>query len=122
MKTQYRKMYDAIKFSEEKFNIFKDKVYQEYRAKIIEIINKKDKQAVHKLETVLERYIDYMGNVAHKDALLNKEVKLKNQARREVNQMKDKNNQLVQILESKKGYCSRDQLKVIINEKDQDWE
>lgn len=35
MKAQYKKLYDSLKLSEEKYEILRKKIYEEYRARII---------------------------------------------------------------------------------------
>lgn len=41
MKTQYKKLNETIRLCEQKHEILKKKIYEEYRAKIIEVLNKK---------------------------------------------------------------------------------
>ena len=43
MKAQYKKLYDALKLNEDKYELLKKKIYEEYRARLISLINKKDK-------------------------------------------------------------------------------
>lgn len=43
MKNQYSKQYDALKLAEEKFNLLKRKIYEEYRSRIIGVISNKNK-------------------------------------------------------------------------------
>jgi hypothetical protein len=63
--------------------LLKKKIYEEYRAKIIEVLGKRDKSTISQLELTLERFIDGMSNLSHKEAVLHKEVKLKHNARRQ---------------------------------------
>jgi ribonuclease HII len=53
MKTQFKKMHDSLKLSEEKHHLLKKKIYEEYRARIIDILCKKDKQSIAKIESTL---------------------------------------------------------------------
>lgn len=43
MKNQYRKLFDSLKLSEEKYEVLRKKIYEEYRARIIDLISKKDR-------------------------------------------------------------------------------
>lgn len=63
-----------------------------------------------------------MSNLSHKEAVLNKEIKLKQNARKQNSELKEKVNELNQLLQSKKGYCSRDTVKVIYNETELEWQ
>ena len=72
MKSQYKKLNEAMKLSEQKFDLLKKKIYEEYRARIIDNLNKKDKQSIDQLETILERFIDGLANLSHKEAVLHK--------------------------------------------------
>lgn len=49
MKKQHKKQHEALKFNEEKYDILKRKIYEEYRSKIIELLNKKDKSKITEL-------------------------------------------------------------------------
>lgn len=49
MKNQYKKLYDSVKFNEEKYSILKKKIYEEYRGRIIELLIKKDKPSINKV-------------------------------------------------------------------------
>jgi len=68
------------------------------------VLNKKEKSSISQLEIILERFIDGMSNLSHKEAVLQKEVKLKQNARRTNAELKEK-----------VTYCSREPLKVIFN-------
>lgn len=46
MKKQHRDQHEALKMSQEKFEILKKKIYEEYRTKIVEAINKKDQSKI----------------------------------------------------------------------------
>lgn len=121
MKSQYKKLNDALKLSEQKHDFLKKKIYQEYRARIIEALNKKEKNNIAQLQTTLERFIDNMSNLSHKEAVLNKEIKLKQNARKQNSELKEKVNELNLLLQSKKGYCSRDPVKMLYNETELEW-
>lgn len=60
-----------------KYDLLKKKIYEEYRSKIIEVLNKKDKNNISQLEVTLQRFIEGMSNLSHKEAILKKQVKLK---------------------------------------------
>ena len=49
MKSQYKKLNEAMKLSEQKFDLLKKKIYEEYRARIIDNLNKKDKHSIAQL-------------------------------------------------------------------------
>jgi hypothetical protein len=63
-----------------------------------------------------------MSNLSHKEAVLNKEIKLKHNARRQNSDLKGKVNELNCLLQSKKGYCSRDPIKLLYNETEMEWQ
>ena len=115
MKSQYKKLNEAIKFEEQKFQLLKKKIYEEYRSRIIDNLNKKDRHSVNQIETILERFIDGLSNLSHKEAVLNKQIKLKKSARRQNSQLKQKVNELNYLLQEKKGHCTRDPIKLIYN-------
>lgn len=118
MKAQYKKLYDSLKLSEEKHEILRKKIYEEYRSRIIDLISKKDRDeyTVAKIEAVLERFVDGLGNTSHKEAVLAKEVKLKQEARKEASLYKDKLAAAVKTIEgmgTKKGNtCVREPVRV----------
>lgn len=82
MKNQYKKLHEALKLSEEKHGLLKKKIYDEYRARLIAQLEKKDKTSIHQVQATLERFIDSLSNLSHKEAVLAKEVKLKQSARK----------------------------------------
>lgn len=49
MKSQYKKLNDALKLSEQKYDLLKKKIYEEYRARIIDVLNKKEKNSISQL-------------------------------------------------------------------------
>lgn len=49
MKNQYKKLNDALKLSEQKYDLLKKKIYEEYRARIIDFLNKKEKNSISQL-------------------------------------------------------------------------
>jgi hypothetical protein len=49
MKSQYKKLNEAIKLSEQKFELLKKKIYEEYRSRIVDTLNKKDKHTLAQL-------------------------------------------------------------------------
>ena len=49
MKSQYKKLNEAIKFEEQKFDLLKKKIYEEYRSRIIDNLNKKDRHSVQQI-------------------------------------------------------------------------
>jgi hypothetical protein len=55
MRDQYKKMYEALRLSDEVNRTLKIKIYQEYRSRIIDLLSKKDKDdlTVSKIEAVL---------------------------------------------------------------------
>lgn len=55
-----------------KYDLLKKKIYEQYRAKIIEVLNKKDRNSISQLEVTLERFIEGMSNLSHKEAILRK--------------------------------------------------
>jgi hypothetical protein len=57
-----------------------------------------------------------MSNLSHKEAVLHKEIKLKQNARKQNSELKEKVNELNFLLQSKKGHCSRDPVKLLYNE------
>jgi len=64
-----------------------------------------------------------MANLSHKEAILHKEVRLKQQARKNNTELKHKIQELNQMVNVKKGYCSRDPLKVYTNDQiELDWQ
>lgn len=118
MRNQYKKLNDHIRLCEQKYELLKKKIYEEYRAKIIEVLSKKEKNSLPQLEATLERFVEGMSNLSHKEAVLHKEVKLKQNARKQNVELKEKVNSLNQLLQTKKGYCTRDPLKMICNDGD----
>jgi hypothetical protein len=91
MRAQSKKMNEALKLSEEANRLLKAKIYEEYRVRLIELMNKKgDENTVGKVEAVLERFVDGLANMSHNQAVLAKEVKLKQEARREASLLKSK--------------------------------
>jgi hypothetical protein len=63
-----------------------------------------------------------MSNLSHKEAVLQKEVKLKQNARKTNVELKEKVSELNSLLQSKKGYCSREPLKMVFNETEIEWQ
>jgi hypothetical protein len=63
-----------------------------------------------------------MSNLSHKEAVLQKEVKLKQHARRQNIELKEKVTSLNHLLHTQKGYCTRDPLKVLVSEAEQEWQ
>ena len=54
MKNQYKKLFDALKLNEQKYELLKKKIYEEYRARLIEIFGQKEKEnQVQQLEKTL---------------------------------------------------------------------
>ena len=70
----------------------------------------------------MERFIDGMSNLSHKEAVLHKEIKLKQNARKQNNELKGKVNELNYLLQSKKGTCTRDPIKLLYNETEVEWQ
>jgi hypothetical protein len=85
-------------------------------------LSKKEKNSISQLEATLERFIEGMSNLSHKEAVLHKEVKLKQNARKQNVELKEKVNSLNQLLQTKKGYCTRDPMKVLYNEPEIEWQ
>ena len=52
MKNQYKKLHDTLSISQEKFEILKKKIYEEFRSRIIGILNAKEKDTVGKIAKV----------------------------------------------------------------------
>lgn len=107
MRSQYKKLNDAVKLQEQKYELLKRKIYEEYRAKIVDILGKKEK-GLAQLESTLERFIEGMSNMSHKEALLQREVKLKQNARKQKLELRERVNELSSLLHTRKGCCSRD--------------
>jgi hypothetical protein len=63
-----------------------------------------------------------MSNLSHKEAVLHKEVKLKQHARKQNVELKEKVSSLNHLLQTKKGYCTRDPLKLIVSEAEAEWQ
>ena len=63
-----------------------------------------------------------MSNLSHKEAVLHKEVKLKQHARKQNIELKEKVTSLNHLLQTKKGYCTRDPLKLLYAEAQQEWQ
>ena len=63
-----------------------------------------------------------MSNLSHKEAVLHKEIKLKQNARKQNNELKGKVNELNYLLQSKKGTCTRDPIKLLYNETEVEWQ
>ena len=122
MKSQHKKLSEAVKLSEQRFELLKKKIYDEYRTRVIENLNKKDKHSIGQLETLLERFIEGMGNLSHKEAVLQKESRLKQAARKQNAQLKGKVTELNYLLQERKGACSRDPLRVVYNEMEVEWQ
>ena len=49
MRNQYKKLNDHIKLAEHKHELLKRKIYEEYRARIVEALGKKDKQGIQQV-------------------------------------------------------------------------
>ena len=100
MKNQYKKQYDALKLNEEKYEILKKKVFEEYRSRLIDLLSKKDRdeRTLGKVEATLERFIEGLSNMSHKEAGLAKEIKLKQAARKEAGALREKVNNLNMLL------------------------
>lgn len=58
----------------------------------------RDERTISKVEATLERFIDGLANLSHKEAVLAKEVKLKQAARKEAGALKEKVNNLNMLL------------------------
>lgn len=43
MKIQYKKLHDSLQISQDRFEILKKKIYEEYRSRIIGMINSKER-------------------------------------------------------------------------------
>jgi hypothetical protein len=63
-----------------------------------------------------------MSNLSHKEAVLHKEIKLKQNARRQNSELKGKVSELNFLLQSKKGQCSRDPVKLVFQESELEWQ
>ena len=122
MKTQYTKLNETIRLWERRHDALKKKIYEEYRAKIIDVLSKKEKNTISQLEAVLERFVDGMSNLSHKEAVLHKEVRLKQKARKTNQQLSEKIKELDYIVETKKGPCSREPVKLLYNENEVEWQ
>jgi hypothetical protein len=72
-------LYSAFQLSGEANKILRVQIYQEYRSRIIDLISKKDRDEITlgRIEAVLERFVDGLGNTSHKQAVMAKEVRLK---------------------------------------------
>jgi DNA-binding transcriptional regulator GbsR (MarR family) len=53
MKNQYKKLNETTKLWERKYELLKRKIFEEYRSKIVDLLNKKEKSSVGQLEVVL---------------------------------------------------------------------
>ena len=53
MRNQYKKLNDHIRLLEQKYDLLKKKIYGEYRAKIIDMLSKKDKNSISQIEATL---------------------------------------------------------------------
>jgi hypothetical protein len=51
MRKQYNKLKESLRFSDDRYEILKKKVYREYRTRIVELLNgsKKDKMLISKI-------------------------------------------------------------------------
>ena len=49
MRSQYKKLHESLKLSNEKFTILKKKIYEEYRHRIVDLLSKKDKETIIKI-------------------------------------------------------------------------
>jgi uncharacterized membrane protein len=49
MRSQYKKLNDHIKLNEQKHELLKRKIYEEYRAKIVEALGRKEKGSLQQL-------------------------------------------------------------------------
>ena len=78
-------------------------------------LEKKDKNSIGQIEATLERFIEGLSNLSHKEAVMAKEVRLKQSARKESHNLREKVKELSIMLESKR-YCSREPLKIWVPE------
>ena len=46
MKGQYRKLSEALKLCEHKYDLLKKKIYEEYRSRIIDNLNKRERHTI----------------------------------------------------------------------------
>lgn len=122
MKTQYTKLNETIRLWEKRHEALKKKIYEEYRAKIIDVLSKKERNSIGQIEAVLERFVDGMSNMSHKEAVLQKQVKLKIKARKTNQQLREKIKELDFLVETKKGICSRDPVKLLYNDNEIEWQ
>ena len=112
MKNQYKHLHDALKLSEDKHGLLKKKIYHEYRSRLVSQLEKKDKNSIHQVEATLERFIESLANLSHKEAILGKETRLKLASRKEASNLREKLKEMTSMLEMKRGYCSREPLKI----------
>lgn len=94
MRNQFKKLNEALLISQSKFDLLRKKIYEQYRSRIISILTEKEKNEniskILKLESVLERFVQGLANKSHKEAILSKQVKLKQEARKEASVLKEK--------------------------------
>lgn len=83
MRIQFKRLNETIQLSHDKYDLLKRKVYKEYRSKLVDLIGKKDKTLISRIEQLLERFIDGLANTSHKEALLAKEIKKKLEFKKE---------------------------------------
>lgn len=113
MKAQFKKLNETIQLCHEKYELLKKKVYNEYRSKLSDLLGKKDRSQLPRLEQLLEKFVEGLANTSHKEAMLSKEVRKKLELRRENEQLKGKVGELQHILQDKKGICTRDPVKIL---------
>jgi hypothetical protein len=66
MKVQFKKLNETIQLCHEKYDLLKRKVYNEYRTKLSELIGKKDRSLLPRIEQLLEKFIENLSNTSHK--------------------------------------------------------
>ena len=74
MRSQYSRLQTALHFSNEKYEVIKKKVYNEYRFRIVNLLNGKATD-INRLEVLLERFVEGLNNLSHKEAMLHRNSK-----------------------------------------------
>ena len=66
MKAQFKKINETIQLCHEKHELLRKKVYNEYRSKLSDLLGRKDRSQLPRLEQLLEKFVEGLSNTSHK--------------------------------------------------------
>lgn len=93
--------------------MLKRKVYNEYRFRIVQLLNGKTTD-VRKLETLLERLIEGLSNLSHKEAMLHRNSKKHQESLKQNKALKHRIHELDWLLgEKTTAPCTRSPVQVL---------